>query len=327
MSRRVMVVGVGKRWVEVARPAFERAAGIEVVDVRARRARTGDPAWAEIRAVDEIDAGALAAVDLVYVAVPKPAVPSVLERLARLDRSGVDQLIETPVQVFKQFRHAGKLRGWRNVWVSEDCRWLPWIDAALAAVGPVSRVEFAHSAWKYHGFALLKTLLGDPRVRRARSTGSGEERRRVIEFAGGGVGVVLEPRDYATGSFTIEGAGGRLTDAVPGDDDTLRLTPTVADGAVTGFECGAVSTTLDEDEVAVQRVGARPPDDARVTRRTEDMKRVGFLRLLRSIAAGRGAYPLAQGVDDMLVDYLLDKAGRVGALSAGAVKRLTRLPR
>jgi len=39
------------------------------------------------------------------------------------------------------------------------------------------------------------------------------------------------------------------------------------------------------------------------------MKRVGFLRLLRAIAAGRGAYVVAAGIDDMVVDYYLEKLG------------------
>jgi len=327
MSRRVMVVGIGKRVVEVARPAFDRAADqFSITDVRARTAREDVEGRPDIRALDALTAEEFAAIDLVYIAVGKPAVPAVLASLARFDRSAIDLLVETPVLVFKQFRHARLLRGWRNVWVAEDCRWLPWIDPVLAAVGPAHEVEFSHSAWKYHGLAMLKSVLGDSRVKSARSTGTGERRRRELVFAGGGRGVVLEPRDYATGSLTVTGEGGRVTDdpALAEEDGTVLLAPVIRDGLVTGFTAGRVTTTLDADEIALQTTH---PIDATVTRRMEDLKRIGFLRLLRSIADGTGGYPLAQGVDDMLVDYLLDKFGRVGSLSTSLVKRVTGLPR
>jgi hypothetical protein len=42
----------------------------------------------------------------------------------------------------------------------------------------------------------------------------------------------------------------------------------------------------------------------------QDMKRIGLLRLFRGIHEGRGAYPLLSGLDDMLVDYHLEKVGR-----------------
>ena len=51
------------------------------------------------------------------------------------------------------------------------------------------------------------------------------------------------------------------------------------------------------------------PLDASVVARTGLMKRVGLLRLLRDLYHGRGAYPLADGIDDMVCDYHLEKIG------------------
>jgi hypothetical protein len=45
----------------------------------------------------------------------------------------------------------------------------------------------------------------------------------------------------------------------------------------------------------------------------EAMKRVGFLRLLRRIARGEGAYPIDSALEDMVVDYWLEKFGRYRA--------------
>jgi hypothetical protein len=50
------------------------------------------------------------------------------------------------------------------------------------------------------------------------------------------------------------------------------------------------------------------------------MKKVGFLRLLREIAAGRGAYPLADGLDDMVADYWLEKTRRYWATPLTSVR-------
>ena len=53
----------------------------------------------------------------------------------------------------------------------------------------------------------------------------------------------------------------------------------------------------------------------------ESMKRIGFRRLLQSVAAGRGAYPVEQGLDDMAVDWFLERFGRWRANALLDVRR------
>ena len=53
----------------------------------------------------------------------------------------------------------------------------------------------------------------------------------------------------------------------------------------------------------------------------EDLKRVGLRRLLVDVADGRGAYDLWNGLDDMLVEWALDKAGRYTATRFTSVLR------
>ena len=77
-----------------------------------------------------------------------------------------------------------------------------------------------------------------------------------------------------------------------------------------------------------------PLEGAGVTAWMAGMKRVGFLRLLRAIRSGHGAYPLDEAVDDMVVDYHLEKVGRFvanpftttrGPLGRFLLRTLTRL--
>jgi hypothetical protein len=86
----------------------------------------------------------------------------------------------------------------------------------------------------------------------------------------------------------------------------------VEDGECTGFRIGATETSLTADERALVRPKA--PDAGHparsVTARMDDMKRAGFLRLLERIHSGEGAYPVDQALDDMAVDYHLEKLGR-----------------
>ena len=270
--------------------------------------------------------------DLVYLAVTKDAVPSVLGQLSSYAVGGVDLLIDTPVVRFKHFRHAAKADAFRNAWVAEDCTELPWFDAVrkaidAGAIGKLKQAVFYQSAYAYHGVATAKALLGG-RVR------SGKRRRmegrfaeRTLSLSGGKQAFIHEPRDYAIGRFTLIGSKGTIADQPQKHDGDLVLEPVVADGIWTGFRVGDVTTRLDGDEIELMREGDA---SLSITARMDDLKRVGFLRLLRSIASGQGAYPIGEALDDMVVDYWLEKLGRYVAtpltsVRSGAGRRLLSL--
>jgi len=181
---------------------------------------------------------------------------------------------------------------------------LPWIDtveAALAAglIGELRQLEFKQSAYAYHGVAMTKTLLGSQRIVRGRRRG----RERSLVAANGRSARIVEPRDYSLGTLTWIGSEGRISDR-GANSDALQLACLASGDSVTGFQIGDVRTELDAAE---QSLTYGSPAGASATARMDAMKRVGFLRLLRAIAAGEGAYPLAEGLDDMVIDYHLEK--------------------
>ena len=313
---RIAVVGAGRRVLETALPALRAAGGaFELAGVFARAERVersgGEPI--AVRPLAELEASRLEGVDLVYLAVGKEATPVVLERLARLEPARTDLLIETPVVRFRHFRHAVRTRAFRRAWVAEDCSRLPWFDTVRAAVrAGVMEAPRAllleHCGYAYHALAIARCLCaaGPVTGARRRSWG-GRLALREVRFRGGVALRVLEPRDYASGRVLVGDGRRTLADHALGVEGHLELTRIEAGERCLGFRAGEVETRLDEAEAGLY--GARA-SGAGLTARMEDDKRVGFLRLWRSIASGAGAYPLLDGLEDMVVDYHLERFGR-----------------
>lgn len=311
-KRKVLIIGLGKRVREAALPAFHRAAEhFEVVRILARSARKQEVDGVEyaVEPLDELRD--LAGIDLVYLCVSKNAIPSVLAQLGALDARSTDMLIDTPVVRFKHFCHTARLAAFREVWVAEDCATLPWIETtekAIAAglLGELRSAHFHQSAYAYHGIAMAKTLLGADRIASGRRRPRrGQEGQRHLRLNNGRTATILEPRDYALGHIKLEGTRSFLTDG-PGGGSENNLSVLLDGGECCGFRVGEIETRLDEAEC---ELAAGEPGPAGITARMDSMKRVGFLRLLRGIAAGRGAYTLAAGIDDMVIDYHLEKFG------------------
>jgi hypothetical protein len=311
MTRRVWIVGAGKRVLETAIPAIASVPHhFEIAAVFARRVRTVDAAGRRflVRTIDDLRAGELESEDLVYVAVGKESVPEVLRRLEALDRASLELLIDTPVLRLKHLRHRRLLEGWARAGVAEDTAFLPWYEPVRAAVGKVRRIVFERSAYAYHGFAQAKAIAESTRVARAkRVRGKDGAARREIALEGGARAEVIEPRDYSVGRFLVEGTRGRITDRLAPGEKALELVPLLEKGACGGFRAGEIAEHLAPEEAELAR---GDPTNATVTARMESMKRVGFRRLLLAIADGRGSYPIDAGLDDMAIDWFLEKFGR-----------------
>ena len=85
------------------------------------------------------------------------------------------------------------------------------------------------------------------------------------------------------------------------------MLPVLANGCVESIRIGDELEALDDAERSLTS-GVLAPTT--LTACQAAMKRVGLLRLLRAVHAGHGAYPLAAAVDDMVIDYHLEKLGR-----------------
>ncbi len=325
-ERRIHVIGAGKRVLGTVLPVLDKvAARLALAGLYARTERTMQAGGGErrVRSVAQLGAGDLGDGDLIYLAVAKASVPEVLAHLCRLRPERLDLLIEPPVVLFRQLGAARRLERFHSAEVAEDCVELPWLDVlraprARALIGEARRVVFQGSAYRYHALATMKKLFACDVISRARRKRSGAETARVdVRLKNGALGRVLEPRDYATGSFVIEGTAGSISDDPRGPDPGRVLRPVLEGGRCAGFQIGGFATTLDAVEVDLMGPCAA---GASVTSLMEGMKRVGLLRLFRRVLAGESVYPVFEALDDMVVDFLLEKAGFFAASPFTSVK-------
>ena len=320
-KKRVLLIGAGRRILQNVLPVFEAMDDLyEVAAIYTRTLEEGGGSR-ELRPITELSS--LEDIDLVHVAVDKDSIPQALETLAGLDPARTELLIDTPVLRFRHFLHLKWLERMRAIWVPEDCATLPWIPVvrraiAAGAIGELHTLHFDRSGYAYHGLATAKALTGAKRVTSGRRVrvGAGRFERR-LRLSSGHSAIFVEPRDYLRGHLRLIGSRGVITDTherAPGD---LRIQLQIEAGACRAIRVGdfvehlsdaeaALTLPVGDEETAL--AGILPPD-ASIIARQGMLKRVGLLRLLRDLHAGRGAYPLSDGVDDMVCDYYLEKLG------------------
>jgi len=310
--RRVWILGSGKRVQDAAIPAIRRAEGFTLAGVLARTAKTitVEGEAVHVTPLADLKSEELQPGDLIFSAVAKVAVPDVLATLGKLGVGEVDLMIDTPVLLYKHMGCLPLLDPFRNVWVSEDTTTLPCWDpvrASIAAgdIGEVRRVVLDRSGYAYHAFAMGKAVFGNSFVKAAKRWKP--EKRRGAHFIGGGELEIRDPRDDTEGRIRIEGTTAAISDA---PDTSEHLLHAILEGdQCVGFRVGAHECLLSDTERSLMR-SPRGDKSGGVTVWMEGQKRVGFLRLLQSIAAGEGAYPLEQAVDDTVADYHLERIGR-----------------
>ncbi|MEO2094476.1 MAG: Gfo/Idh/MocA family oxidoreductase [bacterium] len=320
-KRRVLIVGSGERVRKAALPVFARASEhFELAGVVSRQEKRIESEGREfqVTALANLDTAALDDIDLVYMVVAKQAVPAVLARLAETPLSGASLLIETPVMLFRHMGHLDRLEKFADVWVSEDTSCLPCFAPiamlqAAGTLGELRSVRLEESGYAYHGLAMAKAVLGCEGIVRARQrslAGGRRERRLSLAHPSGTEceAVIIDPRDYSRGKMRFEFEGGVVSDHPQGESEAVLALEVQLEGdRPVAFRAGDASFELDAEERDLMGVRG---DGTGLTAWMDGMKRVGFLALLRQIAAGRGAYPLMDAVEDAVVDYHLEKLGR-----------------
>ncbi len=319
--RRLLIIGSGKRVTKAALPVFECASEhFELAGIFSRTAKSIESGGCsyDVAALDTLTEQTLREIDLIYMVVAKSAVPKVIAQLTALGVSHLDLLIETPVMLFRHYGHLGLLSSFRQVWVSEDTKPLPCFApirslAASGELGALQSVLLEESAYAYHGVAMLKSALDCKRIKSARQARRADGRRdRTFKLEGADgasrVGRIIDPRNYSRGKLRFEFERGVVADHEV--DGALHLEAKLLNDELTGFRVGDHQREFDNAERSLM---GTPGEGLGLTAWMDGMKRVGFLALVRDIAADRGAYSLDDAVEDAVVDYHLEKFKRYHA--------------
>lgn len=333
--RRALVIGSGRRIRNNFLPALHQLDDrIDVVGLWSRTTEHAHEAagpWG-VPVVDRI-ADVLGDVDTVIVSVSTSAVPSVLACLtAAAPRLAL--VVDTPVVgSARDLRELATLARFGRVLVAEDYMAYPQWDVMRACVsaggiGPVTSVELRHSGYRYHGLALIRSLLGFPLARSVRRRDTPDGPAWTYRFGRGRWGRIVEPYDQSRGTTTVVGRRGIITDdarLVAGQLPVMRLQlDDGIDGASPGFTLGALRHEL-------PHLRALLAADVADTSVFNALKTCGLMTVLSSLAQPEGPYDHRQALYDHLTTaasrhapLLVDPLAVLGANYVGVLDRLVR---
>lgn len=319
---KILIIGSGHRVQEAILPVIAaRPNELQLSGIFSRTEKTLNVRnnTYQVKAITGLQEQDLADIDLLYCGVEILAVPEVIALLEKFNITNTDLLLDTPGLHVKNISLLERLYRFRNVWLAEDIVTLPWLETIEAAqshyhLGQAKKLLLNRSGWEYHGIALTKKLLNGKVVKtRLKKNVSKTDNNLVLnnmqlQFDNNHSAEIIYPRDYDVGTLSIELSQGNIgTDE---QADTLRLEGIVKNRQCIGFQIGEVSTFLGEHEIEI--FGELAPDTSsiHIIRHMHDCKRVGLSRLIDNIIAGKGAYPIIEGMDDLWIGYITQVAGR-----------------
>ncbi|MGE2813678.1 Gfo/Idh/MocA family protein [Mycobacterium heidelbergense] len=213
-----MVIGSGYRAKNAFLPALACLdSNVEVVGVHSRNFAHAREAGRQfgVDPIEDLRSLRPGDVDVVLVSVTPTSILAVLRATAHI-APGAALLMDTPAMGgLADLRHLALYRRWRTVRVGEDFMNMPQfrlvgkvIDSG--ALGDVVRLRLTNMGFAYHALALLRSWLGYPLVRSARSRRSGGTAVDIVyRFPGGVTAEVIEP--YTRGEGFIEVVGTRAS--------------------------------------------------------------------------------------------------------------------
>ena len=308
-KKSVLIIGSGKRVREAALPALQCLPDVSIDKIYARTAKevtVGSQKYG-VQDIEELQAGDIAAVDLIYMAVKQPGVVAVLKRLSAFDLSETDLLIETPVMPVTELSHLNLFEKFRNVWVAEDCTRLPCFDVLKGKT--VTNVVLDQSGYKYHAIALLKTLTGSSHIFSAtrENSGNGKTCDRIV-FDNGQEARIISPRDYKNGSFSFDFNGKKFSDSSSIQNAVVVMKPVLEGSECIGFKFEGNGSTVQLNSEEMKLLGTWELGTT-ISAKMHDLKRAGLYRMFKDILEGKGSYRFEAAIRDMTISFYLDNCG------------------
>ncbi len=314
IMKNILIVGAGTRRVQAdILPAIEATGMFAISGVYAQRPRNiqvGTHQYA-VESLKNLQKEAVEKADWLYIGVPSASVSSVLRFISQFDTKHLGLIIDTPVFPWKYSGNKKYFKNFARVVAAEDIVYLPWINPIRKILGgEVSTLVFNRSAYRYHGIALIKTLIGTSRFTRARLKKMGEKTTLELESMGTerkAKTTIVEPRDYATGTFTLSGPKGSITDD-PRVSNMPKILPVISGGMCVGLDIAG--ERLDFNPVQRNLIGP-VSKNATVTSLTLQLKRLGLMTLFSGLAQNpAGSRKIEEALADTRLDELVHYFGR-----------------
>jgi predicted dehydrogenase len=186
-------------------------------------------------------------IQLIIVAITTTNIPQVLAQLCEYDLKDKILMLDTPVlSSIKHLYCLNKFKKFKQVLVSEDCIALPQFLIAKdlieqGKIGQLKKIWLFHSGYKFHGIALLRSLVSQQHILKTKTTHYGEKRFEfLIEFPNSVTATVIEPRDYNIGRFMIAGSKGIITDYPLNSSENIEIGYAFQDQKLQGLTINGV---------------------------------------------------------------------------------------
>lgn len=187
------------------------------------------PDGTHIMTMTGIDTIALHDIDVIVLAATISSVPAILKTLLTHDVGHIDMFLDTPILKMKDVRMARYFSRFKHVYITED--YISMIQTeiiknyiARGIVGRIKHIYLFHYGYKYHAVSFLKRITGDTYIsfmHRKRTSDTISEVH--ITLSEGCRATIIEPRNYAIGTFLIVGATGTIAN-YQFADNTIVLT-------------------------------------------------------------------------------------------------------
>ena len=300
--KNIIIIGVGRRVRDDIIPSLEASGVFNIVGVYARHPRDLqiDEHTYFVNTLSEMKSEHLKKADWIYVGIPPKSTSGVLRFLSGLNVQSTKLIIDTPVLPWRYIWTKFYFRNFAEVIVAEDIIYLPWIEPVKEFFwGRISELRFDHSAYGYHGIALIKALLENNKFVSARLRYINGEKYIHLKTEVGTNIYITEPRDYKNGSMSFSDLENSITDTQA--DLGLKMTPIISDELCVGLQVGNVRVDFSVSET---RLIGKVSHNVTITSLTLELKRVGLVKMWTLLAQDKEA---GKSVSDATSDTRLNE--------------------
>ncbi len=309
----IIVIGAGKRVQSDVLPAIEATGKFNISGVYAQTSRSiyllGKQY--EVESLNSLDNQSIERLKYIYIAVPSPYVSDIFRFLSKFNTKNIILIVDTPVFPWKYRKNKKYFDNFAKVVVAEDIVYLPWINPVRGLLGgEISELIFNNSAYRYHGVALIKALIGSSKISKA--TLKKTKGKEIVEFEIKNEGKttnvkIIEPRDYNKGNFIISGPLGSITDDLSADSQKVR--PMISGGYCTGLDIAGKH--IDFTSTQRELIGL-VSENSTITSLTLELKRLGLVTLLSELVDNpRSARDVKEALHDARLDEMVHRFGRL----------------